>query len=175
MVKGGRAKCVLPREDDMFPILLIQLIETHAENLSEGLLRKLKASNKCSALLAAVPTTELKHRVYEIYRHLSDWLLYKSDSEVEERFIGLGVRRSRQGVPFSEFLWTIYAVKEHLWDYIEQEGLLEQPVDLYGDRELLQSLEKFFDRALYFAAIGYESAHSHRAFETAPMAREVQG
>jgi hypothetical protein len=84
-------------------------------------------------------------------------LLSKTESEIEERYIGLGVRRARQGVPFSELLWTINAVKEHLWEYLEQEGLLEQPVDLYGDRELLQSLERFFDRALYFAATGYES------------------
>lgn len=159
----------------MFPILLIQLIETHADDLAEELVGKLKTSNKCSTLLAAVPNTELKNRVYEIYRHLSDWLLNKSDSEIEERFIGLGVRRTRQGVPFSEFLWTIYAVKEHLWDYIEQEGLLEQPVDLYGDRELLRSLEKFFDRALYFAAMGYESARRHHAAETVAMARAARG
>ena len=44
------------------------------------------------------------------------------------------------------------------------EGLLE-PEDLIGEMELVRSLGQFFDRALYYAAIGYEQtekgAHSH--------------
>jgi len=35
------------------------------------------------------------------------------------------------------------------------EGLLE-PEDLIGEMELVRSLGQFFDRALYYAAIGYE-------------------
>ena len=127
---------------------------------------KVSNSDRCRELVRRVPADELKRRVYEIYRHLSDWLLSKTESEIEERYIGLGVRRARQGVPFSELLWTINTVKEHLWEYLEQEGLLEHPVDLYGDQELLQSLERFFDRALYCAATGYESvgqAHTEQA------------
>lgn len=142
----------------MFPIRLIQLIETHADNLSEGLMHKLKKSDKCSELLHKVSADELKRRTYEIYRHLSDWLLGKTVTEIEERYIGLGVRRARQGVPFSDVLWAFSATKEYLWEYLQQEGLLEQPVEFFGEIELLRSLEQFFDRALYFAAMGYESA-----------------
>ena len=98
----------------MFPAMLIQLIEAHADNLVEGLLRKVSNSDRCRELVRRVPADELKRRVYEIYRHLSDWLLSKTESEIEERYIGLGVRRARQGVPFSELLWTINTVKEHL-------------------------------------------------------------
>lgn len=144
----------------MFPVRLMQLIESHADILAEGLLRKLKNSDQCQELVRRVPGEELKKRAHEVYLHISDWLLSKTESEIEERYIGLGVRRARQGVPFSELLWTINTVKEHLWEFLEQEGLLEQPIDLYGDREMLQSLERFFDRALYFAAIGYENAAS---------------
>jgi hypothetical protein len=61
-----------------------------------------------------------------------------------------------------ELLWTLTAVKEYLWEYLEQEGLLEQPLDLYGDREFLKSLELFFDHALYYAAVGYESVGLRR-------------
>ena len=77
------------------------------------------------------------------------------------RFIGLGIRRAKQGVPLRELLWTINTVKEYVWEYLEQEGLLEQPADqpanIYAERGLLQSLELFFDHALYYAAVGYES------------------
>ena len=33
---------------------------------------------------------------------------------------------------------------------------MEQPVELIGELDLLHSLERFFDRVLYFASIGYE-------------------
>ena len=139
----------------MFAVRLVQLIETHADKLSEALIHKLKNAEECNELLSKVPAHELKHRTYEIYRHLGDWLLTKTLSEVEERYIGLGVRRARQGVPFSQIMFAIQTTKHVLWDYLLMEGLLE-PEDLIGEMELVRSLGQFFDRALYYAAIGYE-------------------
>lgn len=142
----------------MFPTRLVQLIETHADNLSEGVLHRFKSSERCIQLMHRVPEDELKRRSYEIYRNLSDWLMAKTESEIEERYIGLGMRRARQGVPFSHFLWAVSTTKEYLLEYLQREGLLEEPVDFYGEMQLLRSLERFFDRALYFASVGYESA-----------------
>ena len=139
----------------MFAVRLVQLIETHADKLSEVLIRKLKNAEECREFLDKVPAHELKHRTYEIYRHLGDWLLSKTLSEVEERYIGIGARRARQGVPFSGVMFAIQTTKHVLWDYLLLEGLLE-PEALIGEMELVRSLEQFFDRALYYAAIGYE-------------------
>ncbi len=141
----------------MFAIRLVQLIELHAEELSKGLMQRLQSSSQCAELLQKVPSDELKRRAQEIYRNLSDWLLSKTESEIEERYIGLGVRRARQGVPFSHFLWAVTFTKEYLWEYLEKEGLLEEPLELLGEIELVHNLERFFDRAIYFAAVGYES------------------
>jgi hypothetical protein len=141
----------------MFAVRLVQLIEAHADGLSEGLLQKIKTSGRCSELLRKVPSEELKRRTYEIYRNLNDWLLTKTESEIEERYIGLGARRARQGVPFSQFFWAVCATKEYLWEYLQREGVIEKPVEFWGEMELLHVLEQFFDSALYFASIGYES------------------
>ena len=150
----------------MFAIRLVQLIETHADKLSEALIHKLKNSDEVSDLLNRVPAHELKHRTYEIYRHLGDWLVAKTLADVEERYIGLGVRRARQGVPFSQVMFAVQTTKHVLWDYLLLEGLLE-PEDLIGEMELVRSLGQFFDRALYYTAIGYEQtmkgAASHAA------------
>lgn len=146
----------------MYPTKLIQLIETHAEKLTEGLLHRVEHSDRCPHLLKNVPHEELKRRVYEIYHQLNEWVRNTTQTEIEERYLGIGMRRARQGVPFSELLWAITTVKEYLCHCLEQEGVLEEPVDLYGDWQLLQSVEQFFDHAVYFAAIGYESAaHQH--------------
>jgi hypothetical protein len=142
----------------MFAVRLVNLIETHADRLSEGLLHKLRSSEQYGELLHRVPPDELQRRTHEIYRNLSDWLLTKTESEIEERYVGIGMRRAHQGVPFSAFLWAITTTKEYLWEFMQREGLLEEPVELFGEIELLHSLERFFDRVLYFAAVGYENA-----------------
>jgi len=157
----------------MFAVRLVQLIETHADKLSEALMDKLKNARECSELVTRVPAHELKHRTYEIYRHLSDWLLSKTLSEVAERYTGLGVRRARQGVPFSQFMFAFQSTKQVLWDYFLLEGLLE-PEDLIGEMELVRSLGQFFDRALYYAAMGYEQVQDGEAGHASSL-HEVVG
>jgi hypothetical protein len=153
----------------MFAVRLVNLIETHADKLSSGLLHKLKNSDQCSELLEKVPSEELERRTHEIYRNLNDWLLTKTESEIEERYVGLGIRRARQGVSFSAFLWAISATKEYLWEFLQREGLLEEPLELFGELELLHSLEHFFDRILYFASIGYENARQGEVELKSPL------
>ena len=145
----------------MFALRLVHLIEHHADRLSEGLLKKLRHSGACDDLLALVPDDELKHRGYEIYRHVGDWLLSRTYDELEERYIGLGARRAQQDVPFSQMLYAIQAVKETLWEFLRQENLLE-PTELISELELLFALDRFFDRIAYFACVGYGGAVSRR-------------
>jgi len=147
----------------MFSIRLVKLIEAHSDKLAQGLMHTLQASPRSSELLRKVPADELKHRAQEIYRNLGDWLVNKTESEVEERYTGIGMRRARQGVPFCDFMWAIILTKEYLWEYLQSEGLLEEPVELLGELDLLRHLERFFDRATYFAAVGYESAIRHES------------
>ena len=142
----------------MYAFKLIQLIETRAEPLSEGLMRKLKKNDRCIELLRRVPSDELRSRSHEIYRNLNDWLRNTTESEIEERYIGLGMKRAQQGVPYSDFLWAVSATKEHLWEFMQSEGLFVEPVDILGGMDLLHSLNRFFDRILYFAAVGYQNA-----------------
>jgi len=153
----------------MFAVRLVQLIECYADALSQGLEQKLRTTTRSQELLQKVPADELRRRSHEIYRHLGDWLTSKAESDIEERYVGLGMRRARQGVSFSAFLWAINATKEHLWEFLEREGLIEEPLELIGELDLLHSLEIFFDRVLYFASVGYEreqrevSEHMKRA------------
>ncbi len=138
-------------------IRLVRLIEAHADQLSHGLLHKFQHAHEC-ADLHKVPASELKDRSYEIYRNLNDWLTTKSESELEHRYTALGARRAAQGVAFSNLLWAITATKEHLWEFLENQGFADKHVELFGELELLHRVAKFFDRAQYYAAVGYEKA-----------------
>jgi len=145
----------------MFALRLVHIIEDHADQLSERLLNKLKRSEACEDLLALVPDHELKDRAFEIYRHVSDWLITRTATELEERYLGLGARRAQQDVPFCQMLFAIQAVKENLWEFLRQEELLE-PKELISEVELLIALDRFFDRIAYFACVGYSGARARQ-------------
>ena len=87
---------------------------------------------------------------------MSEWLLIKTDHDVEQRYFEIGERRASQGVALSDFCWAIVMTKEHLWEFLQGEGLIRGPVEIYGEMELLRLLDQFFDRALCFATEGYE-------------------
>jgi len=139
----------------MLAYRLLRLVETHSDALAAGLLQK----TQNSPLLPGyrnVPPGELEQRVYEIYRHLADWLLGKSELDIEERYLEVGARRARQGVPLSQLIWAIILTKRNLWDFLKQEAVLDWPVEIAGELEVEQLLDQFFDRAIYYAAVGYE-------------------
>jgi hypothetical protein len=58
---------------------------------------------------------------------------------------GIGMRGANQGVPLSELLLAFTATKNCLWEYLEQDSLLEDPVDW---RSELAALSRTFVRVL---------------------------
>jgi hypothetical protein len=105
-------------------------------------------------------------------QHLSEWLLTKTGHDVERRFFEIGERRASQGVALSDFCWSIVLVKEHLWAFLQRQGSMHGPVEIYGEMELLRLLDQFFDRGLCFATEGYERyAQLHNGSDVAPSKR----
>ncbi|MGI9103193.1 MAG: hypothetical protein ACR2IF_12220 [Terriglobales bacterium] len=140
---------------------LVRLIETHSDRLAEGLLVKLQHCEKCKDF-RRVPGEEFRQRVYEVYDHLGEWLMGKKEEDIARRYVEIGKRREAQGVPLSQLTYAIVLTREHLWNYLKHESNIEKPVEVFGELEMMELLEQFFDRALYYAALGYEEAHAAR-------------
>ena len=145
----------------MIALRLVHLIESHSEELAEGLTQKLLSSDRTRDL-RNVSANELHHRCQEIYRNLSDWLLTKTEHDVETVYKALGARRAAQGVSMAALTWAILLTKEHLWGFLEWEGVHGGLHNIFGELELLRLLEQFFDRAVYYATEGYEEALASR-------------
>ncbi len=143
----------------MLAYKLVRLIETHSESLTASLLEKVRTS-KLTCSYRHVPIEDLKARVGGIYSHLGEWLLGKSSFDIEQRYEEIGARRVHQGVPVSELIWVIILTKENLWEFLQRESLPERPIEAFGELEMLQLLDQFFDRAIYYASAGYEKAMS---------------
>jgi hypothetical protein len=141
----------------MLAYRLVRLIETHSDGLATGLLARVQSS-EFTREYRKVPAEDLQARVYEIYRHLGEWLLGKSDFDIKRRYMEIGARRAAQQVPLSQMVWVIVLTKENLWEYLKHEAGLERPAEVFGELEMLQLLEQFFDRAIFYASLGYEQA-----------------
>ena len=143
----------------MFSYRLVRLIESHADALASGLEERVQTSSQVSHF-REIPTHELRERVYEIYRNLGDWLLGKTELDIEERYREIGERRAYQGVPLSQLIHAIFTTKDNLWEFLMNEAVIERPAEVFGEMELLQLLDQFFDRAIYYATLGYEHAQA---------------
>ncbi len=141
---------------------LVRLIEANSDQLANGLMQKLQ-NHPALSELSRVPPEELRQRAYEVYRNLSDWILCRSLADLERRYRAIGMRRATQGVPLSQLVYSILLVKEHMWDFLEQEGLVDRHVELFQEMELLHVVNRFFDQAVYYAALGYEQARGAQA------------
>jgi len=136
---------------------LVRLIETHSDGLARSLHERYCHDKRCSAY-ASVPDSELMAKVYEVYRHLGEWLLSKTEADVERRYLQIGAERAEQGVPASQLVWMICLVRENLWDYLQKHAELDKPAEIFGEMELLELLDQFFNRAIYYAMLGHERA-----------------
>ena len=138
---------------------LVRLIETHSDGLARSLHDRYRNDKKCSGYMN-VPDAELTAKVYEVYRHLGEWLLGKTEADVEARYLAIGAERAEQGVPASQVVWMICLVRENLWDYLQKHAELEKPAEIFGEVELLEMLDQFFNRAIYYATLGHERAQA---------------
>jgi len=136
---------------------LVKLIETHSDGLARSLHKRYLEDPRCSAYVN-VPQTEVTQRVYEVYRHLGEWLMAKTEAEVEQRYLEIGAQRAEQDVPASQVVWMIWLVRENLCKYLQEHAELERPAEIFAEVELQEMLDQFFGQAIYYAALGHERA-----------------
>ena len=48
--------------------------------------------------------------------------------------------------------------RDRLWHFLRRQSFADNVVALYGELELQRLLNQFFDRAIYYAVLGYEEA-----------------
>ena len=157
----------------MIALRLVHLIEQHSDELSRGLTTKILISTRTTDM-NKVPVEELRSRTREILQNLSEWLLTKSAAEIERRYLDIGARRARQGVALEDYCWAIVLTKEYIWDFLQRQGFLQSPVEIYGEMELLRLLGQFFDRAICSAVMGYQRSLQSDILVEIPSAQKTR-
>src|SRR5882757_3606780 len=78
-VCSRRIRIEWSEEDGVISLKLVRLVECHSDELAAELVAKFERSSR-AADLHKVPVEELRGRIYEILRHLSEWLLTKTST-----------------------------------------------------------------------------------------------
>lgn len=149
---------------------LLELIETHADGLTQEALKDL-SSNPRTPSFRRVATNELQARVFAAYHNLGKWITDRSEDAVRMEYERWGATRRREGIPLSEIVYALIIIKHHLRRYVRDHALVDFSgdrvipgdligVQLYSIQELNDTVELFFDRAMYHLARGYEAETS---------------
>jgi hypothetical protein len=138
----------------MVGLRLVRLIERHSERLSRALAEQIRKSERTSDF-RKIQAKDLQLAAAEVYRNLGEWLLQKTEKDIEDRFRTIGSRRAADGVGLHQFVWALMLTRDHLWHFLDQEGFADNIVKLHGEQELRQMLNQFFDRAIYYGILGY--------------------
>lgn len=136
---------------------LIKVIESNSGRLSQDLLKSVLDSERTSGL-RRIDSAELLRRAQEIYGDLGGWLLNKTESEIEQRYRQIGEGLANLGIPVSHWVWAIALGRQHVWRFLGTEAFPEGAFEVFSELELVQTLDQFFDRAVYHTIAGYESA-----------------
>ena len=134
---------------------LIRIIETHAEELTRGAVKKLQSSAHTRSY-HSLSSDELHHRLFEVYHDLGRWLFKNTDHEIQVRYDELGKQRFKEGVPLAEFLWALVLTKDHLRECVAHTMTADSALELHREQEIYRLIGRFFDRAVCYAAEAYE-------------------
>jgi hypothetical protein len=143
----------------MLSARLVRMVEEHAEELTQGLLKHVQEHPRLAAY-RHVSADEVRRRTNEVYSHLGRWLTNRSEEAIADTFGGWGRRRHADGVPASELVLALQMTKRHLEKYILGSGLGSSAVELYQEEELHVLVDHFFDKAIYWVVRGYEDLAS---------------
>lgn len=147
----------------MLSIRLVQLIETHWEEIAARLIVEVKKHPETQNL-ARRPESELRAWCREILENLGYLLAARKEEEVQRRFRLLGRMRFEEQIPLHEAVLRLQILKTGILDFVHEQGFAMTVLDLYTEEELQQRIGRFFDACVYQIVRGYEEALrlSHR-------------
>jgi hypothetical protein len=103
-------------------------------------------------------------RVYDVYSRLDSWLEgNKVKGEIRSHYLKLGSQRYHEGIPLSDVIMALMLIKRHLWLYVQELNFFDSSFQLMQALEFNNRVVLFFDRAIYFTAIGYEQESAKMA------------
>ncbi len=135
---------------------LVEIIEKNREELTRRSFRELLSRDETKSY-REIQQDLLSERISDVYDRLISWLKKeRSALDVRKYYVDLGKRRFSEGIPLSEVLLAFMLLKRHLWLFVTEKQFFDSTYECYQALELNNKVVLFFDRVIFFAALGSE-------------------
>ena len=138
---------------------LVKIIETRAADIAMTWYNDVKVSHYTPSF-ADYPIEDALQIAMDVYNKLGYWLLPSTESEVRDTYKRYGASMFFKGFRMDEMVMALILLKRHLWLHLLEEGLMTTNLEMYQALDLNNRVVLYFDRAIYFALIGYMDARA---------------
>ncbi len=157
----------------MIPKKLVRQIETHAEQLTQDILERVRGDRRTTNY-ARLPDGEIRQAVHSVLQNLGEWLSSRRAGAIEHHYSKVGHKRRHDGIRVSEMFAAFGLAKRALQDFIRK-SMIADSAEIALETELILAVDEFFDSACYGAALGHEDAEKSAttAQDAAPVVTET--
>ena len=118
---------------------------------------KIVRNHQMTRSYQAFDLEKARDRALTVFTQLSRWLLGDfTKGDIESTFTALGAMRRREGFALAEVIRALTVTRRVLWFKVQAEGLVNKGLGPQPALELNNRVLLFFDRAMYFTAVGFE-------------------
>jgi hypothetical protein len=141
----------------MLSARLIHLIESHQDEIATRILHEIRRQPELSHI-HKLDDLELRERGRRILGHLGKWLAEARQEELAREYEILGRTRHEEAIPLHESVRALCIIKNKMIDFVKEQGLKMDSVELYAEEELEDRVGRFFDELVIHMVRGYEGA-----------------
>jgi hypothetical protein len=136
---------------------LVELVEHNADNLTKRWLADVK-KHPGTKTYHTYDEKKLYQRAFTVYSQFDKWMSHETTKkDIENIYRALGKQRRQEGFALSEVIQALTITRRHIWLLVRSAGLLDTALDLHQAIDLINRSVLFFDRAIYFTAVGFEA------------------
>ena len=150
----------------MLSARLIHLIEAHQEEISSSVLHDIRHRTDLSHI-RNLQDLELRERGRQILAHLGKWLAEAKEEELGREYEHIGKTRYEESIPLHESVRALYIIKDKMIDFVKEQGVKRDSMELYAEEELERRVDRFFDELVIHLVRGYEGAWRRAAHASA--------
>lgn len=136
---------------------LVKIIETRSDEIAMTWYREVRDSHYLPGF-ANLSEEQALRMATNVYRKLGYWLVPASDHEVKESYEQFGASMYHKSFRLEEVIMTLILIKRYLWLHLLEEGVMTTNLEIYQALDINNKVVLYFDRAIYFALVGYRAA-----------------
>ena len=136
---------------------LIEIIEDKSSEITQVWYRDLKESHY-TPTMKGISEDEGMRMAIGVYEDLNGWLLPAGTHDLKGRYQEFGEHLFHRGFQLEEVVMILVLLKRYLWLALLELGLMTTNLNIYQALELNNKVVLYFDRAIYFALVGYREA-----------------